>query len=289
MHAERLRPMAHTLRMHVGRRTNRLRWYFDHNDGRLIHKWLHYFPIYEQTLAPFRGRSCTLLEIGVSHGGSLQMWRDYLGRRSRIVGIDIEPRVAELAEQGIETRVGSQSDAEFLGRLVAEYGAFDLVIDDGSHLPTDQIASIEFLWPHVTVGGRYMVEDLHSNYWPEYGAGRGHDDTFMAWLSERVDDMHAFHSREPGFEPNMWTNTLEAVHVYDSVAVLDKARITPPEHRKTGRPSFDDVYGHEFHDIVDEQHLAQLDSLSSPMARLRRLRRDPRGTMSRAWSRVRKS
>ena len=73
----------------------------------MIHKWLHYFPIYEQFLAPYRGRPCTLLEIGVSHGGSLQMWRDHLGSKSRIVGIDIEPRVAELAERGIESTSGA--------------------------------------------------------------------------------------------------------------------------------------------------------------------------------------
>ena len=159
------------------------------------------------------------------------------------------------------------------------YGSFDVVIDDGSHLPSDQIASIEFLWPHVATGGCYIVEDLHSNYWPEYGGGRGQGDTFIDWLRERIDDMHAFHSRESDFEVNEWTRTLGGVHVYDSVAVLVKAAVVQPEHRKTGRPAFDDVYGAGFHDVVDEQHLAQLASLSSPMARLRRLRKDPKGTI----------
>lgn len=254
----------------------------------MIHKWLHYFPIYEQFLAPYRGRSCTLLEIGVSHGGSLQMWRDHLGSKSRIVGIDIEPRVAELAEPGIEIHVGSQSDTEFLAKLVAMYGSFDVVIDDGSHLPSDQIASIEFLWPHVATGGCYIVEDLHSNYWQEYGGGRRKGDTFIDWLRDRIDDMHAFHSHESDFEVNEWTRTLGGVHVYDSVAVLVKAAVPQPEHRKTGRPAFGDVYGAGFHDVVDEQHLAQLASLSSPTARLRRLRKDPKGTLTRAWNRVRR-
>jgi cephalosporin hydroxylase len=281
------RLVTHTLAMPLLSRTGRLRWYFDHNDGRLIHKWLHYFPIYEQVLAPYRGRACTLLEIGVSHGGSLQMWRSYLGRRSRIVGIDIEPRVADLAEDGIDVRVGDQSDPEFLDRLVAIYGSFDVVIDDGSHVPAHQIASIERLWPHVADGGQYVVEDLHSNYWPEFGAGRGQSHTFMAWLGERIDDMHAFHTHEPGFEPNTWTRTLGAVHVYDSLAVLGKATLSPPEHRKTGRPAFDDVYGIEFEDQIDELHRAQLEALSSPMARLRRARRDPMGTAQRTWNRVR--
>ena len=263
-----------------------LRWYFDHNDGRLIHKWLHYFPIYETHLRRFRGKPVTVLEIGVSQGGSLQMWREYLGRRSLIVGIDIEPRVAALAERGIEIHVGDQSDPAFLATLVARYGRFDVVIDDGSHLPRHQIASIELLWEHLAEGGCYIVEDLHTNYWPEYGARRGDPSSFMAWVGQRIDDMHAFHSREPGFEPNQWTRTLDGLHLYDSVAVLDKAVRQPPEHRKTGRPAFDDVYGIGIDEIVDDAHRAQLASLGSPAARLRRARKDPIGTLRRVRARL---
>jgi cephalosporin hydroxylase len=271
--------------MQLSRPTRGLRWYFDHNDGRLIHKWLHYFPIYEQYLAPFRGRSVTMLEIGVSHGGSLQMWRHHLGRRARIVGIDIEPRVAELVERGIDVIVGDQSDPEFLASLVERYGGFDIVLDDGGHFPRHQIASITHLWPHLNEGGVYIVEDLHTSYWPEYGAGRGRDDTFIAWLHERIDDMHAFHSREPAFQVNDWTRTLDALHVFDSVAVLQKRNRDRPVHRKSGRPAFDDVYGVGLDEMIDQLHRAQLESLNRPMARLRRARRDPRGTLRRVLGR----
>lgn len=267
--------------------TRGLRWYFDHNDGRMINKWLHYFPIYEQYLAPFRGRSVTMLEIGVSHGGSLQMWRHHLGRRSRIVGLDVQPRVAQLSEPGIDVVVGDQSDPDVLESLVERYGRFDIVIDDGSHLPEHQIAGITRLWPHLSDGGVFIVEDLHTNYWPEFGAGRGRDDTFIAWLHERIDDMHAFHSREPDFEVNDWTRTLGAIHVHDSIAVLQKATREEPIRRRSGRPVFDDVYGVEVEEVIDEAHRAQLASLNRPMARLRRARRDPRGTLRRASDRFR--
>ena len=122
-------------RMRIRRPTRGLRWYFDHNDGRLIHKWLHYFPIYQQYLEPYRGRKVTMLEIGVSHGGSLQMWRHHLGRRATIVGIDLAPRVAELATPDLHIHVGDQADPVFLDQLAARYGTFDIVLDDGSHLP----------------------------------------------------------------------------------------------------------------------------------------------------------
>lgn len=96
--------------MRFRRPTLGLRWYFEHNDGRLIDKWDHYFEVYERHFEPFRGRRPTMLEIGISHGGSLQMWRHYLGPGSTIVGVDIDPRVAALAERGIEIAVGSQAD-----------------------------------------------------------------------------------------------------------------------------------------------------------------------------------
>ena len=273
--------------MRIPMPTRGLRWYFDHNDGRLIHKWLHYFPIYERHLAPFRGRAVTMLEIGVLHGGSLQMWRHHLGRRSQIVGFDVEPRVAQLAEPGIDVLVGDQSDPDFLDALVARYGELDIVLDDGSHLPEHQIASITHLWPHLAEGGVYIVEDLHSNYWSSYGGGRGQPGTFIAWLHERLDDLHAFHSEDPAFVVNEWTRTLNAIHLYDSVAVLEKATREPPVHRKTGRPAFDDAYGINVDELIDEHHREQLRSLNRPAARLRRLRRDPRGTLRRALSRVR--
>ena len=272
--------------MRIRRPTLGLRWYFEHNDGRLIHKWMHYFEIYERHLEPYRGRSATLLEIGVSQGGSLQMWRHHLGRRSKIVGIDIEPRVIEVSEPGIDVLVGDQSDPVFLGSLVEKYPEFDVVIDDGSHLPAHQIASIEYLWPHVADGGVYIVEDLHSNYWPEYDGGRDAPGTFMDWTRKRIDDMHAFHSREEGFEPNSWTRSIRGLHIYDSVVVLEKATVTEPIHRKTGRPAFGDVYGAEAESIIDDDHRRQLEALGSMPARLRRLVRDPKATVRRVASRL---
>jgi hypothetical protein len=272
--------------MRLRRPTLGLQWYFEHNDGRLMDKWMHYFPIYEQALRRFRGRSITMLEIGVSHGGSLQMWRHYLGRRSTIVGIDINPRVAVLAGPGIEIHVGDQSDPAFLRELGEQYGPFDIVLDDGSHQPLHQIASVEHLWPYLADGGVYIVEDLHSNYWEEYGGGLRRPDTFIAWTQARVDDMHAWHSRDEGLEVNDWTRTLAAVHTYDSVVILDKQCHDRPHSQMSGRAAFDDVYGTPVGALTDDRYRAQLASLNRPAARARRAVRDPIGTARRAARRL---
>ncbi len=62
------------------------------NDQKIIRKWVHYFPIYERHFSSWRNKSTTFIEIGVSHGGSLQMWQRFFGPLSKIIGIDINPQ-----------------------------------------------------------------------------------------------------------------------------------------------------------------------------------------------------
>lgn len=267
--------------------TRGLKWYFDHNDGRLIHKWDHYFDIYERHFEPFRGAAPRVLEIGVSHGGSLQMWRHYFGRRAVIVGIDIDERTASLADPGIHVHVGDQSDPAFLGSLIERYGQFDIVIDDGSHLPAHQIASLEFLWPHVRDGGVYLVEDLATSYWPDYGGALGEPSSFIEYSKGLIDEANAFNSRQDDFRPTEWTRTILGLHAYDGVVVLDKGNRTAPTTRLTGRPSFDTLFGRPADEAIDARHRRQLQELGKPAARLRRLGRDPVGTIRRGVARLR--
>ncbi|MEL6890092.1 MAG: class I SAM-dependent methyltransferase [Actinomycetota bacterium] len=267
-----------------------LQWYFDRNDGRLIDKWSHYFDAYEAHFGRFRGRSPRLLELGISHGGSLEMWRWYFGASATIVGIDIEERVAELDGGGAHVHVGSQSDPEFLASLVERYGPFDIVIDDGSHWYADQRASLHALWDAVAEGGVYLVEDVHTSYIERYEGGLGRDDTFIGETRRLIDELHGFWHADGADDmhgtvdtSSAWTGTLGGIHVYDSIVVLDKISRERPTRRMTGRPAFDDIYGYPADEMIDDAHRAQLASLNRPAARLRRAARDPRG----AWARVR--
>lgn len=223
-----------------GRQGNPLRAYFDSGPERLLHKWVHYFDIYHRHLAPYRGKAITLVEFGVFHGGSLRMWRDYFGRRARIVGVDIDPRCAELAERGTEVVTGDQEDREFLARLRDGLGTIDLVIDDGGHTMGQQIATFEELWPAVRDGGLYVVEDLHTSYWEEFGGGWRQPGTFIEYAKGLVDEMHTWHTRERGHQPSDWTRSIAGMHIYESVIVLDKADVPEPVVRKMGRPVFPD-------------------------------------------------
>jgi hypothetical protein len=129
---------------------------FQAHQGRQIDKWRHYFDIYEKHFARFVGKSPRVLEIGVDHGGSLQLWKDYFGLGADIIGVDIDERCFDYAESGITIWIGDQKDLK-----IASFGPFDIVIDDGSHMPRDQITSFKNLWPSCT--GVYLIEDIHVN------------------------------------------------------------------------------------------------------------------------------
>ena len=158
------------------------------------HKWLHYFEIYEQLLQPLRGRPIRLLEIGVYHGASLQAWRRYLHRDAVIVGIDIDPSCAAFDAPGenIHVRIGDQADAGFLARVVREFGPFDVILDDGSHVCSQMIASFSQLFlDGLDDDGLYIAEDTHSNFWPGY---RDRRYSFIDLCKDLVDVMHCHYA-----------------------------------------------------------------------------------------------
>lgn len=218
---------------------NPLRAYFENNPGRLVRKWMHYFDIYHRHFARFRGRPCTVLEFGVFHGGSLQMWRDYFGPQARIVGVDNNPRLTTLGEPGIEIILGDQGDRAFLRRLAQQLGRIDVLIDDGSHIMAHQIATLEELYRAVDPDGVILVEDTHTSYWREHGGGLHTPFSFMEYAKRLVDELNAWHSRDPhSFAPGPFTRSTRSMHFYDSVVVIEKGIVEPPQERHTGTPSF---------------------------------------------------
>lgn len=219
---------------------NPLEAYFRANEGRLIHKWMHYFDIYDRHFSAYRGRPVTVLEFGVSHGGSVQMWKKYFGRKARIIGVDIDPRCAALGEDQIEIIIGDQEDREFLRSLRERVGRVDVVIEDGGHTMTQQINTFEEVWPLVKNGGVYLVEDLHTSYWDSYGGGRKRPGTFIEYAKDLVDQLNAWHSREkPDFAVDQYSRSIRGMHVYDSIIVFDKGKVVAPTHERTGNFSWE--------------------------------------------------
>jgi cephalosporin hydroxylase len=218
---------------------NPLAEYYVNNPGRLIHKWHHYFDIYHRHFQAFRHRSPVVVEVGVFHGGSLEMWRHYFGPGARIVGIDVDPRCREFEGDSINIMIGDQADRDFLGQVRALVPHVDIVIDDGGHTMAQQITTFEEFYPHVQPHGIYLCEDLHTSYLPPYGGGYEKDGTFIRYSTKLVDQLHAWYSTEPErFRVDEFTRSTYGMHFYDSVLVIEKRPIPAPTTSTTGKPSF---------------------------------------------------
>lgn len=224
---------------------NDLEKYFRSNTKRLIHKWIHYFDVYDRHFSKYRGKEVTILEIGVSQGGSLQMWKDYFGDKVKIYGIDIDPRCKELEEENIKIFIGSQSDRNFLRDIKKQIPMVDILIDDGGHTMTQQIVSYEELFDHIKEDGVYLCEDLHTSYWLEFGGGHKRRGTFIEYSKNFIDYINAHHSKQRSLKVNEFTNSACSVHYYDSIVVVEKRKMVKPYHEQTGNRSFHTLPEHE--------------------------------------------
>lgn len=219
-----------------------------------LNKWLHYFPVYSRELARFRNGPVTFLEIGVFRGGSVPMWKGYFHEDSTLVFIDIDPECKTHELEGTHVRIGNQADPAFLAELAAEFGPFDIVIDDGSHINTHQIASFEGLWPRLKDQGLYLVEDCHTSYWPGFGGGYRNEASFIEYAKRLIDGMHSWYTDQDALFPfDSRAKELCSVRFYDSMVAIEKllqpeipvcvvaadGKVTPAQnwHKVRGRKS----------------------------------------------------
>ena len=235
--------------------------------GRVSDKWEQYLAIYEREVGRFRdaGAPVRLLEIGVQNGGSLEVWSKFLPPGSSVVGMDIDPRCGELTFEGdITVLIGDAADPATLDRLLGDR-VFDIIVDDGSHVSRDIIATFEACFPRLVPGGVFLIEDLHASYWAGFGGGFQADGAAIEWLKRLVDALHADHFEatvpEAVRAPLAARNRdIARVAFYDSVAVVEKlpAPKTAP-YRRVLSGTKADVVGSEA--VLPAALIAQAGSL----------------------------
>ena len=198
------------------REPSELERFVNNYSGPELFKWQHYLPIYERHLRHLRGQSARLVEIGVAGGGSLRMWRSYLGPNAQIIGVDVEPACSAHQAEGITVEVGDQGEAAFWQRFVVKHAPFDAVIDDGSHLSGDQLTTLQALLPRLRPGGVYICEDIHgvTNPFTRFidGLARNLD----VWRPLHVSDDDAL------VEPGALQRAVAAVHHYPFMVVIER-------------------------------------------------------------------
>lgn len=172
-----------------------------------------YARLYDRYFAPLRDEPIALLEIGVQTGASLRMWEEYFSR-ARIFGIDIKPECARHSTERATVLIGDQSDRGFLRKVTEQTGPLSIVIDDGGHQMDQHRVSLEELWPKLTAGGMYCVEDLHTAYLGRYGGGYRAETSTIEHLKNLVDTVNG-HGDGVIALPG-----LDEIHFSKSLAVL---------------------------------------------------------------------
>lgn len=214
--------------------SNDLEKYFMSNNKRIIHKWWHYFEIYDKYFSKFINKKPTILEIGVSKGGSLQMWKSYFGEGAKIYGVDIDETCKNYEENDIEIFIGSQDNRDFLKSIKNKIGNIDILIDDGGHEMSQQIITFEELFSGINInGGIYLCEDTHTSYftsWP--GAGVKNPNSFIEMTKNLIDKLHSWHTDE--IQNDEFSDSAHSIHYYDSIVVIEKRIKEMPWHGMTG-------------------------------------------------------
>lgn len=185
----------------------------------LKHYWRH--------LRDLRETAEKVCEIGVESGSSVRMWEEFFPRAT-IYGFDRNPNCKELQTGRIRVVIGDQGDRGFLERFARDAGGeFDVLIDDGSHVPDHQIQALEVLFPHVKSGGVYAIEDIgvhpgrsramtvdrlrglldNINYWPPGFPGE-------SWRHLRTFPDHA----------TWWDRNVTGVAFYRYIAFIMRGR-----------------------------------------------------------------
>lgn len=121
-----------------------------------------YHRIYPWFLGHLKAKqNVKLLEIGAHEMGSVKLWRNYFNAVDLTI-IDKDEKKME----GVRCVQLDQSDRGALEVFSAKNLCFfDIVVDDGSHVPSHQILTLKSLWKSLKPRGIYIIEDIETSYW----------------------------------------------------------------------------------------------------------------------------
>lgn len=199
----------------------------------------YYTKVYDEYLSKMRHDNICFLEIGIYQGASVKMWEEYFPN-AELHFIDINPGYVEYHSERSQYHFLDQSNKKALISLCNSLERpFEVIIDDGGHTMQQQRVSFETLFPFLKSGGLYIIEDLHTSYWKQYGGGgtfknpKPSKHSTINFLKDRIDDLNMIGAKSQCADkekaPKSLTDTLtiyqneiEYMHFYDSVCIIKK-------------------------------------------------------------------
>lgn len=188
-----------------------------------------YLDIYERYFQSAKDIELTLLEIGIWSGSSLRLYEKYFSK-AKIIGID---KSQDCLNSCLNSYLIPRSDVYKVDQSnpedLIEFSknkSFDIIIDDGSHYPLDQILSFKILFERLNSGGVYIVEDLHVGYQKAFKGCRGWAVAFFTNLSHDLNYYGTvpFVGGQPNYDKSLspYVGRFEFIHFYPGLCIIKK-------------------------------------------------------------------
>jgi len=207
-------------------------------------KWgSHYYAKHYQThFKHLKFKRVKLFEIGVGGyhfpyigGSSLRMWKRYFPF-GKIFSLDIYDKKF-VEEHRIKIFQGSQTDVHVLENIINVIGEPDIIIDDGSHINEHVITSFEYLFPKLKQNGIYVVEDVQTSYWPDYGGARDQNSTtIMNFFKGLVDGINHKEFIMENYTPSYYDLNIVSIAFYHNLIIIQKGKNTESSNLDLNNP-----------------------------------------------------
>lgn len=143
----------------------------------LGHHCMHYTPIYQKYMNPFRLENVSLFEVGICDQrfpfASCKMWATYF-KNAKLYALDnfwnrgfdrADSNILSLSRLGVDffyADQGNTQDWDAIEAIIPK-NSLDFFVEDGSHFPEHMIYT---LWRSINLiksGGYYFMEDIGTN------------------------------------------------------------------------------------------------------------------------------
>ena len=166
-----------------------------YNCDKILHH--NYHLIYPSHIDKYRNEKINIFEIGVHHGNSFKLWCEYFNKAS-VYGLDINTSYEDARGTIFK---GDQTDLNLLANIVNNIKVASIIIDDGSHNPSHQLITFNYLFQNLLEnGGVYIIEDIETSYWDPQTSLYGYKVGYLNIVDYFTKMNHQVNSKYNGYD-----------------------------------------------------------------------------------------
>jgi len=115
------------------------------------------------------------------------MWKNFLGKKAKVIGIDANPECKYFEKYGFNIEIGDQASESFWNNFYNKYKNIDILIDDGEHRNDQQIITTLQSAKYINNSDLIIVEDVGTSYMKKFG--NPSTNSFINFAKKIIDDL----------------------------------------------------------------------------------------------------